>query len=317
MRILSSMQNSSTWWQCAWHWAEHFGGAVFPDVFFSFFQDKPCMWSIWRKRVPAHSLIQVIFHIKCWQKADEVTIGMITTHSWHIFIHMNKKSLDFRESNKACLGSHYSGFQILQLDSWGEEQGESAAEREATVLVWCSYQRHSDTDRQLLFYLSASTTHEFHLHAVLRTVFHFLNSPNWFHYSGEFQWLTFWSCFLLMISVFSHVFPLKYSHVSLKATDFAHFSQGWFWNSLLCVLHCKVFEMIQLHGIGSLFYPNTYLSVVSHIYNRNHIIYEVIQKRSMWVHGLNLSECFWMIFRKMLKIFRWNFNINPRFTKRL
>lgn len=73
--------------------------------------------------------------------------------------------------------------------------------------------------------------------------------------------------------------------------------------------------MIQLPGIGSLFYPNTYLSVVSHIYNRNHIIYEVIQKRSMWVHGLNLSECFWMIFRKMLKIFRWNFNINPRFTK--
>lgn len=48
--------------------------------------------------------------------------------------------------------------------SWGEEQGKSAAQRKATVLVRCSYLRHSDY-RQLLFYLLANTP-GFHLYTL-------------------------------------------------------------------------------------------------------------------------------------------------------
>lgn len=50
----------------------------------------------------------------------------------------------------------------MPASSWGEEQAKSAAQRKATVLIGCSYQRHSD-HRQLLFYLQANTP-GFHLY---------------------------------------------------------------------------------------------------------------------------------------------------------
>lgn len=87
------------------------------------------------------------------------------------------------------------------LDSWGEKQGKYAAQRKATVLVWCSYQCHSGTDSCSVICLQAECLYFI---CVLNFSQYFISHIPQITLTteGEFQWVTFWSCSLDIFSLF-------------------------------------------------------------------------------------------------------------------